>query len=248
MLIQLRQGLQPEGNTILEDEAYTNAHEIRKKSMVYGKVAYYEMDSPIPGEIMMDWHNAGTVEARRNEVDRIRGTKRRAKATIVDLTEEEDQDGNKTVEDLSGPSSQSVKVYEDELDDSDIETIKLSQKSYNSMSGRSKPYPSVELSPALGSPVRTESDTPEPVPSHTRKRTESQLPTESESGTPSNSQTSQPASTTSTPGRGRCRKRRKGEILAGTESHSVSMSQDSYGDFDFPSQEFDRLDALVAAQ
>jgi hypothetical protein len=249
MLIQLRQirsnqGLEPEGNTILEDEDYTKAQEIRKKSMVYGKVAYYEMDSQVPGEIIMEWHNAAAVEARRNEVDRRRGKKRRVEATIVDLAEE-DQDRGNDLEDLDG-SSQSVKVYESELDDSDIETIKPSQASYKSLSGRSKSsQQNVELSPAGGSPVRIESGTPEPA---NRKRTESQNPTESELGTPSSSQMSQSSSTTSTAGRGRCRKRRKGEILAGTESRSVSISQESFGDFDFPSQDVARLDALVAAQ
>jgi hypothetical protein len=249
MLIQLRQirsnqGLEPEGNTILEDEDYTKAQEIRKKSMVYGKVAYYEMDSQVPGEIIMEWHNAAAVEARRNEVDRRRGKKRRVEATIVDLAEE-DQDRGNDLEDLDG-SSQSVKVYESELDDSDIETIKPSQASYKSLSGRSKSsQQNVELSPAGGSPVRIASETPEPA---NRKRTESQNPTESELGTPSSSQMSQSSSTTSTAGRGRCRKRRKGEILAGTESRSVSISQESFGDFDFPSQDVARLDALVAAQ
>jgi hypothetical protein len=249
MLIQLRQirsnqGLEPEGNTILEDEDYTKAQEIRKKSMVYGKVAYYEMDSQVPGEIIMEWHNAAAVEARRNEVDRRRGKKRRVEATIVDLAEE-DQDRGNDLEDLDG-SSQSVKVYESELDDSDIETIKPSQASYKSLSGRSKSsQQDVELSKALDSPVRIASETPEPA---NRKRTESQNPTESELGTPSSSQMSQSSSTTSTAGRGRCRKRRKGEILAGTESRSVSMSQESFGDFDFPSQDVARLDALVAAQ
>jgi hypothetical protein len=242
LLIQLRPGIEPEGNTILEDEAYTKAQEIRKKSMVYGKVAYYDMDSQIPGEIIMEWHNAAAVEARRNEVDRMRGKKRRVEATIVDLTEEEDQ-GN-DMEDL-GSSSQSLKVYEYELDDSDIETIKPSQASCKSLSGRSKfSQQDVELSPEPES-VRIESETPEPA---NRKRTESQNPTESELGTPSSSQMSQSSSTTSTAGRGRCRKRRKGEILAGTESQRVSMSQESFGDFDFPSQDVARLDALVAAQ
>jgi hypothetical protein len=245
-LIQLHEGVEPVGNTILEDESYTKAQEIRKKSMVYGKVAYYDMDSQIPGEIIMEWHNAAAVESRRNEVDRMRGKKRRVEATIVDLTEEEDKGkGNDTVEDLGG-SSQSVKVYEYELEDSDIETIKPSQASYKSLSGRSKSsQQNVELSPEVGSPVRIESETPEPA---NRKRTESQNPTESELGTPSSSQMSQSSSTTSTSGRGRCRKRRKGEILAGTESQSVSMSQDSFGDFDFSSQDVARLDALVAAQ
>jgi hypothetical protein len=249
MLIQLRQiqlheGVEPVGTAILEDEAYTKAQEIRKKSMVYGKVAYYDMDSQIPGEIIMEWHNAAAVEARRNEVDRRRGKKRRAKATIVDLAEE-DQDRGNDLEDLDG-SSQPVKVYEYELDDSDIETIKPSQASYKSLSGRSKSsQQDVELSKALDSPVRIASETPEPA---NRKRTESQNPTESEMGTPSSSQMSQSSSTTSTSGRGRCRKRRKGEILAGTESRSVSMSQESFGDFDFPSQDVARLDALVAAQ
>jgi hypothetical protein len=244
-LIQLHQGVEPEGTAILEDESYTKAHEIRKKSMVYGKVAYYDMDSQIPGEIIMEWHNAAAVEGRRNEVDRMRGKKRRVEATIVDLTEEEDQGkGKDTVEDLGG-SSQSVKVYEYELDDSDIETIKPSQASYKSLSGSSKSsQQNVELSPEPES-VRIESETPEPA---NRKRIESQNPAESELGTPSSSQMSQSSSTTSTSGRGRCRKRRKGEILAGTESRSVSMSQESFGDFDFPSQDVARLDALVAAQ
>jgi hypothetical protein len=246
MLIQLRPGIEPEGNTILEDEAYTKAQEIRKKSLVYGKVAYYDMDSQVPGEIIMEWHNAAAVEARRNEVDRMRGKKRRVEATIVDLTEEEDKGkGNDTVEDLGG-SSQSANVYEYELEDSDIETIKSSQTSYKSLSGRSKSsQQNVELSQALDSPVRIASETPEPA---NRKRTESQNPTESELGTPSSSQMSQSSSTTSTAGRGRCRKRRKGEILAGTESQRVSMSQESFGDFDFSSQDVARLDALVAAQ
>jgi hypothetical protein len=250
MLIQLRliqsnQGVEPEGNTILEDEAYTKAQEIRKKSMVYGKVAYYDMDSQIPGEIIMEWHNAAAVEARRNEVDRMRGKKRQLEATIVDLTEE-DQDKGNDMEDLGG-SSQSVKVYEYELDDSDIGTIKPSQASYKSLSKRSKSSrQNVELSPEVSSPVRIESETPEPATSQNRKRYESERPTESE--TPSSSQISQSSSTTSTPGRGRRRKRRKGEILAGTESRSVSMSQESFGDFDFPSQDVARLDALVAAQ
>jgi hypothetical protein len=244
--IQLHQGVEPEGTAILEDESYTKAQELRKKSMVYGKVAYYDMDSQVPGEIIMEWHNAAAVEARRNEVDRMRGKKRRVEATIVDLTEEEDKGkGNDTVEDLGG-SSQSVNVYEDKLDDSDIETIKSSQTSYKSLSGRSKSsQQNVELSQVLDSPVRIASETPEPA---NRKRTESQNPTESELGTPSSSQMSQSSSTTSTAGRGRCRKRRKGEILAGTESQRVSMSQESFGDFDFPSQDVARLDALVAAQ
>ena len=244
MLIQLHQGMKPEGNTILEDESYTKAQEIRKKSMVYGKVAYYDMDSQVPGEIMMEWHNAAAVEARRNEVGRMRGKKRRAQATIVDLTEE-DQDKGNDLEDLGG-SSQAVRVYKDELEDSDIETIKPSQVSHTSLSGRSKSsQKNVELSSALDSPVQSESETPEPGK---RKRTESQYPTEAELGTPSSSQLSQSSSTTSTTGRGRCRKRRKGEILAETESQSVSMSQESFGDFDFSSQDVARLDALVAAQ
>ena len=243
--IQLHQEVEPEGTAILEDESYTKAQEIRKKSMVYGKVAYYDMDSQVPGEIIMEWHNAAAVEARRNEVDRMRGKKRRVEATIVDLTEEEDQGkGKDTVEDLGG-SSQSAKAYEDELDDSDIETIKPSQASHTSLSSRSRPSPHAELSQALDSPVGIASETPEPA---NRKRTESQNPTESEMGTPSSSQMSQSSSTTSNPGRGRSRKRRKGEILAGTESQRVSMSQESFGDFDFPSQDVARLDALVAAQ
>jgi hypothetical protein len=204
------------------------------------------MDSQIPGEIIMEWHNAAAVEARRNEVDRMRGKKRRAEATIVYLTEEEDQyKENDTVEDTGGPSSQTVKIYEDELDDSDIETIRPSQISHSSSSRIKSSRQTVELSPALDSPVRIESETPEPAD---RKRTESQNPTESGSATPSSSQMSQSSSTTSAAGRGRCRKRRKGEILAGTESRSVSMSQESFGDFDFPSQDVARLDALVAAQ
>lgn len=243
MLIQLRQSIQSEGNTILEDEAYTQAQEIRKKSMVYGKVAYYDMDSQIPGEIIMEWHQAAAVEARRNEVDRIRGRKKRSKATVVDLTEE-DQDKGNDLEDLSG-NSQSVKVYNDELDDSDIETIKPSQASYTSLSRRSTQH-TVERSPALGSPVRSESETPEPATTRNRKRTQSERESESES--PPSSQSSQSSSTTSTSGRGRCRKKKKGEKLAGTESQSVNMSQDSFGDFDFPSQDVARLDALVAAQ
>jgi hypothetical protein len=246
-LIQLHEGVEPVGNTILEDESYTKAQEIRKKSMVYGKVAYYDMDSQIPGEIIMEWHNAAAVESRRNEVDRMRGKKRRVEATIVDLTEEEDKGkGNDTVEDLGG-SSQSVKVYEYELEDSDIETIKPSQASYKSLSGRSKSsQQNVELSPEVGSPVRIESETPEPASSQNRKRSQSQRQAESESATPPSSQTSQSSSTTSTSGRGRSRKRRK--ILAGTESQRVIMSQESFGDFDFPSQDVARLDALVAAQ
>ena len=243
MLIQLRQGIQSEGNTILEDEAYTQAQEIRKKSMVYGKVAYYDMDSQIPGEIIMEWHQAAAVEARRNEVDRIRGRKKRPKATIVDLTEE-DQDKGNDLEDLSG-MSQLVKVYDDELDESDIETIKPSQASYTSVSRRSTQQ-TVERSPVPGSPVRSESETPEPATTQDRKRTQSERQSESE--TPSSSQLSQSSSTTSNSGRGRCRKKKKGEILAGTESQSVNMSQESFGDFDFPSQDVARLDALVAAQ
>jgi hypothetical protein len=250
MFIQLRQiqlhgGVEPEGTAILEDEAYTKAQEIRKKSLVYGKVAYYDMDSQVPGEIIMEWHNAAAVEARRNEVDRMRGKKRRVEATVVDLTEEHQDNGN-DLEDLGG-SSQSVKVYEYELEDSDIETIKPSQASYKSLSGRSKSsQQNVELSPEVGSPVRIESETPEPASSQNRKRSQSQRQAESESATPPSSQTSQSSSTTSTSGRGRSRKRRK--ILAGTESQRVIMSQESFGDFDFPSQDVARLDALVAAQ
>jgi len=243
MLIQLRQGIQSEGDTILEDEAYTQSQEIRKKSMVYGKVAYYDMDSQIPGEIIMEWHQAAAVEVRRNEVDRIRGRKKRPKATIVDLTEE-DQDKGNDLEDLGG-NSQPVQVFDDELDESDIETIKPSQASYTSVSRRSTQQ-TVERSPAPGSPVRGESETSEPATARNRKRAQSE--SQSESETPSSSQLSQSSSTTSSSGRGRCRKKKRGEILAGTESQSVSMSQDSFGDFEFPSQDVARLDALVAAQ
>jgi len=250
MLIQLRQihsnqGVEPEGTAILEDESYTKAQEIRKKSMVYGKVAYYDMDSEVPGEIIGDWHRASAVEARRNEVDRMRGKKRRAQATIVDLTEEDQSKGNDVLEDVSEPPSQTIKVYEDELDDSDIETVKPSQASHVPSSNRSNTSRNVELSPALDSPVRIESETPEPAPPNNRKRSQSHRQPESESSTPPNSQTSQ-SSISST--RGRCRKRRKEEILAGTESQSVSMSQESFGDFEFSSQDVARLDALVTAQ
>jgi hypothetical protein len=165
MLIQLHQGLEPEVNTILEDEAYTNAQEIRKKSMVYGKVAYYDMDSQIPGEIIMEWHNTAAVEARRNEVDRMRGKNKRVEATVVDLTEE-DQDQGNDLEDLSG-SNQSVKIYENELDDSDIETVKPSQ-SQKPSSNRSRSSPTAELSPEHDSPVRIESETPEPATTQNR--------------------------------------------------------------------------------
>jgi len=253
MLIQLRQihsnqGVEPEGTAILEDEAYTKAQEIRKKSMVYGKVAYYDMDSEVPGEIIGDWHRASAVEARRNEVARMRGKKRRAQATIVDLTEEDQSKGNDVPEDLSEPPSQTIKAYEDELDDSDIETVKASQISRNSSHNRfESSQKTVELSPALDSPVRIESETPEPAPPNNRKRSQRHRQAESESSTPPNSQTSQ-SSISSTPGRGRCRKRRKEEILAGAESQSVNMSQKSFGDFEFSSQDVARLDALVSAQ
>lgn len=249
MLIQHDQGYQPEGDTILEEESYTKAQETRKKSMIYGKLAYYEMDSDVPSDVILDWHSVAVLKARKEELDTMRGrvglSKERVKAAIVDLTEEE-----KVVNIDLSVSSTAGRAHQTDMDepencDSDIEVRESSQNSHKSSSSRSKSSQTSQRT--IGAPrsfVHIESSTPEPPRSQKRESSQISDLTSSDSQSPPNiRQISQPDSAASTP-RKRCRKRKREEI----KSKSVSMSQESFGDFDFPSQDVDRLDAIVAAQ
>jgi hypothetical protein len=263
MLIQARQGLESKENPSLDDISYTQAQEIRRKSTLYGQVAYYPMDSEVPGDILSAFASAS--KSRKEEVAKMRGmakdgSKKRAKAAIVDLTEEEmDQvDVYQKVSPLAaGPSKQTVIHINDneyETDMQDEATPIPSQTSFRFSPRRGKS----EIRYTSNSPVRPRSSMSKSMSPQKRiNAQDSRLPDPSPPiSTPVSSQTmSRSESATSTP-RQRCRKKKKAEA-GGIErdsqtragaSLSKSMSQDSFGNFDFTSQDLADVDAVVAAQ
>jgi len=237
---------------IFEDEGYTQAQEIRKKSTVYGKVAYYDMDSTLPDEIMPEFSLASKF--RKEELEVLRGQgegKKKGKATIVDLTvEEEDADDSR-----AGPSSPVMPVRlqsEVELDDSDFETGDPTEEAFKSSSSvANSQITEVEVSPRArdGSltpvPLSNQRETPRIASRRDSSIAEDEIPCSSQSML---------SSASSSP-RKRCRKKRKAEAEAEqnerdrhSASISVCTSQESFGEFDFTSQDLGRLDAVVAAQ
>lgn len=248
MLIQNRQfppaksDTKSDGVSILEDDLYTKAQEIRKRSTLYGKVAYYDMDSQVPFEINAEFSQAS--EERKTEVELIRGkpgTKKRVRA-VVNLSEEEDfaMDMDNQRAATSPPVGQ---VGDDSDGNSDLENMSP-RGVYKSSSRRARSAESNQAS------IRSDS-TPEPHDRKRQKYGDSRRSPADDS--PSSSQTMSQGSTTPTaqdrPGRDEVGGERE---QTGRDSQraskSVNQSQDSFDDFDFQSQDLDRLDALVAAQ
>jgi hypothetical protein len=154
MMIQSRLDYSPADDYNIEDESYSQAQKIRKKSMTYGRTAYGSMDSDLGSEIMLSWNRG--VKHRKTEVEKIRGTKgssstekrvKQAKPAIIDLSDDvgtEVDRGKKlkvSVEIKTRkpkpdkrhvPSSPLLITINDDEDELEDETVQPSQTSYKS--------------------------------------------------------------------------------------------------------------------
>lgn len=146
MLIQSRLEYLPANDSNIEDDSYTQAQRIRKKSMAYGRTAFGNMDSDLGSEIMLKWNRG--VKNRRAEMEKMRASegsgangervKKRAKAIVIDLSDEVEEKAE--VDLKKSPSKQrsfrpltvAIDGDEDEREDGDLETVRPSQTSYTS--------------------------------------------------------------------------------------------------------------------
>jgi len=146
MLIQSRLRYSPVDDSNIENESYTQAQRIRKKSMAYGRTAFGNMDSDLGSDIMLEWNRG--VKNRRTEMEKIRASegsgasgeraRKRAKAIVIDLSDEVDEKAGSDLEKCPKkqtsfrPLTVAIDGDEHEVEDSDVETVKPSQTSYTS--------------------------------------------------------------------------------------------------------------------
>lgn len=146
MLIQSRLEYLPANDSNIEDDSYTQAQRIRKKSMAYGRTAFGNMDSDLGSDIMLEWNRG--VKNRRTEMEKMRASegsgaseervRKRAKAAVIDLSDEVDEKADidpkidQTKQRLLSPLMVTIDDEEAEREDGDLETVKPSQTSCTS--------------------------------------------------------------------------------------------------------------------